>query len=703
MNDTRAQTPIRFSRLTLGLLVAGLAPALVLADTPTRPDTSAWVCELCPFSDGLQGNVAAGPGYVSEDNPDFGNFGGLEEEGAFLALETDLWYRGPDGRYLLVYGDRLGLDSRLLSIEGGQQGSYRLNLEWKETPWIRSDDARAFHIGAGTTDQRLPDGWVTGNTADMTLLLPSLRDINVGHQRETLRLGAALSRPGPWRTRVDLEHTEREGTFIKGASFLFTGNEMVAPLDDETTRVEAAVGYVRDTWQLETAYQVSLYESNNRSVRWDNPFPTFNGNERGELSLPPDNEFHQVVVSGYWRPSRSLNMAGQFAAGRATQDDTFLAPTLNPNLSVAALPAMSLDGKVDTRIANFRINGHFTDRLRGRALFRYDERDNKTPQYEVSTVVTDTFATGPFLTQPYSFTRRTLEGALDYRVNRDVSLTASVRRQDTDRDFQEVSETTTDVFSLSARANPTQRLTVRARASRESRSNDLDPALLDPFENPSLRRYHFAERDRDLFRVAADFALTSRWTTGAFVEFAEERYDDVHIGLSEASDRVIGLDLSAALARRINASAFVTLESLDAEILGADNIIGQTWRATTDDEFLTAGFSVEFGELPGRWMDARLRFTYAQANGDIEIEKRDEAPEFPELKTRRFLLEADIERELGENLSLNVGYILARAREDDFYRDNVGPDTMPNFISLGQVSPDRTVHVVRAMLRYRFR
>ena len=702
MNDKRGMTELRFSPLALGLMMAGLAPALTLADAPQRPDTSEWVCELCPFSDGLQGEVAAGPGYVSEDNPDFGNFGGLEEEGAFVALAADLWYRDADGRYLLVYGDRLGLDSRLLSVEGGRQGSYRLNLEWKEIPWIWSDDARSFYPAAGTTDQRLPDGWVTGNTADMTLLVPSLRDITIGHQRETLSLGAALARPGPWRTRVDLEHTQREGNFTKGASFLFTGTELVAPLDEETTRVEAAVGYVRDTWQLETAYQVSLFESGNRSVRWDNPFPAFNGGDRGELSMAPDNEFHQVVVTGYWRPSRSLNMAGQVAMGRATQDDAFLAPTLNQNLNVPALPASSLDGRVNTRIANFRINGHLTDRLRGRVVFRYDERDNDTPQYPFTTVATDTFVVGPFVNQPYSFERRTIEGGLDYRVSRELSLSASARHQGTDRDFQEVGETTTNTFSLSARANPADSLTVRARVSRESRSNDLDPALLDPFENPSLRRYHFAEKDRDLFRLAADFALTERWTTGAFIEFAEERYDDTHIGLSEATDRILGVDVSGTFARRITASAFVTHESLKAEILGADNIIGQPWRARTDDEFLTAGFAFEFGELPGRWVDARLRLTYAQANGEIEIEKRADAPPFPELRTRRFLFEADAERELSDRLSLSLGYILARAREDDFFRDNVAPDTMPNYISLGRISPDRTVHVVRAMLKYRF-
>ena len=697
-------TPRSSLFLAISAALAGFAGlnAPALADQPERPDTSAWVCERCPFTDGLSGDIAAGPGYVSDDDGDFRNFGGLEDEGVFLALDTDLWYRGPDGRYVLVYGERLGLDGRLLSVEGGRQGTFGAYLGWQEIPWIGPRDALTFFDGAGTTNQTLPASWVTGNTADMTLLRPSLRPIDIGHQREILSLGAALQRPSPWRARVDVQHTERDGNFVKGASFLFTGAQLVAPLNDETTLVEAALGYVRPNWQLEAAYQLSRYENSDTSVRWDNPFPAFAGGNRGELSLAPDNEFHQVMLTGFWRLNRSFNMAGQVAFGRATQDEDFLAPTLNAGLNVPPLPVSSLDGEIKTRNANFRINGHFTDRLRGRLVLRYDERDNATDQYPIGVVVTDTFPVGLFVNQPYSFERRSAEGALDYRVSRDVTLTASASRQVTDRDFQEVSEATTDVFSLGARARPDDRLTLRALVSREKRSNDLDPALLDPFENPALRRFHFAERDRDLARFAADYAFSARYSASVFVEFADENYTDTMIGLSSANDRIIGLDVSATLGRNVGASAFITHERLEAEILGADNIIGQSWRAKTDDEFITTGFSVDFFQLPGQWRDARLRFTYAQANGEIEMEKRGDIPQFPDLKTRRFLLEADVERDINDQFSLALGYIAARARADDFYRDGVEVDTMPNFIALGTDSSSRTVHVFRLMLRYRF-
>ncbi len=689
-----------------GLAAAGIlgsVAATAWATPGERPDTSAWVCERCPFADGLAGEVAAGPGYVSDDHADFGNFGGLEEQGVFLALDGDLWYRQADGRYVLVYGERLGLDSRLLSAEGGQQGRYRLALEWKEIPWVGFQEGQSVFLGAGTTNQTLPPGWISpGNTADMALLRPNLRSIDLGHQREILSLGAAVATPSPWRYRVDVEHTRRKGNFSLGASFLFTGTELVFPLDEETTLIEAAVGYVRDRWQLEAAYQVSLFDNSVTSVRWDNPFPAVRGGDRGEIGGAPDNAFHQFVMTGFWRPGRSFNMAGQVAVGRATQDEVFLAPTLNSNLRVPPLPAASLDGQVNTRIANLRMNGHFTDRLRGRLVLRYDERDNATDQYLFPNVVTDTFVVGAFFNKPYSYKRRSAEAGLDYRFSRELSLSASARRQVTDRDFLELSEATTDVVSLGLRGNPDERLTLRALASRERRTNDLDPALIDPLDSPGLRRFNFAERDRDLVRLAADYAFSPRYSAGVFVEFADENYTDTLIGLSSANDRIVGVDLSATFGRQISASAFVAHERLQAEILGADNVIGEPWRALTDDEFLTTGLRVEFLQLPGHWRSGTLRFTYAQADGEIEIERRGDVPPFPDLKTRRFLFEADIERELSDRFSLALGYIAARARADDFFRDGVEVDTMPNYIALGTRSPDRTVHVIRMMLRYRF-
>ncbi|RFF28049.1 MULTISPECIES: MtrB/PioB family decaheme-associated outer membrane protein [unclassified Wenzhouxiangella] len=669
----------------------------------TGPDTSEWICEDCPFVYGLSGSVLLGAGYVSDDLFDFGNYRGLEQEGVYGAAGVDLRYRTEDARYLDLYGERLGLDSRTLSVEGGRQGSYSVSLDYDETPYLDTSDTRTIFEGAGTANQTLPADWVRGGTTDeMTALAGSLHGVDIRHKRKTLGLALEVNRKSPWRYRVDVQQTRKEGNLIRGGSFIFRAAELASPVDYETTRVEAAVGYVRDRWQLEAAYHLSRFDNDNRSVRWQNPFAGINGADLGELAQPPENQFHQFMLSGSWRYSKWLMLSGHVAVGRSEQDEQFLAPTLNTSLANPSLPRSDLDGRVDTQIANLRATSNLTDRLRAKLQFRYDERDNKTPVDSFVQVVSDTFVMDERAYEPYSYERTSMNATLDYRVASDLKVTASATHKGMERSLQEVENTDTNLYSFKIRATPVSRLNVNVKASREERNNDLDPARLGPQVNPSLRRFHFAEKDRDALRFVADYALRENVAASLFAEFADEEFSDTEIGLSDGRARSYGLDVSATFSSDITAHAFVAFESLDATILGADNIEDAPWEARQSDDFRTAGIGLNFGDLPGKWVEGRLDFTYASADGDIEVQKRGSAPPFPTLETSRMTLEASAERELGERLNLRFGYLVGKLTEDDFFRDDVAPDTVPTLLSLGQRPLDGTVHVFNVMLRYRF-
>ena len=83
---------------------------------PEPPDLRRWQCRNCPLADGWNGSLLFGAGYVSDDFPEFGNYRGLDQQGIYGALGVDLTWRDEDARYLDVYGERLGLDSRTLAI-----------------------------------------------------------------------------------------------------------------------------------------------------------------------------------------------------------------------------------------------------------------------------------------------------------------------------------------------------------------------------------------------------------------------------------------------------------------------------------------------------------------------------------------------------------------------------------------------------------
>ncbi|MGB0513335.1 MAG: MtrB/PioB family decaheme-associated outer membrane protein [Wenzhouxiangellaceae bacterium] len=680
-------------------------PPTVPAGWPEPPDISRWSCRNCEYDRGWNGNLDFGTGFVSDDLFEFGDNRGFDDRGLFVAAGLDLRYRDEQGRFASVYGEDLGLESRDIVIEIGRQGLYSAWLDYDEISHLRAGDTRSPFIGAGTSDQRLPAGWVRGQvTGDMTALAGSLRRVDLRSKREIFGLGFEFSPPaGPFEYRAEVSRTSRDGNHLKGGSFIFRAAELAAPIRYETTQFDASVAYLRRSWELQAEYNLSLFDNRNQAIRFENPFIGINGASIGELAEPPDNQFHQFMISGSWRPTPLLMLAGQIAFGKAEQDEALLDATLNPNLPNPTLPRARFDGEVDTRVVNLRATSRLTRKLSARLGFRYNERDNNSSRDQWTQVVSDTFVIGERFNEPYSHERTAFDAELDYRLLRWLRLSVEGRFSETERDFQEVSDTDTERYALTARINPTARLNVRLEGRLEERDNDLNPALLGPQENPSLRRFHFAEKERDVLRGSADYAFTDSFSAGVFYEYADEDYSDTRIGLSRARSESVGVDFAAAFGDTATAHAFFAWEHLDGVILGGDNVGGAAWRAEQEDEFRTAGLGLRIHNLPWGWRQATLDVTWADASGDIRVDRRGSfGLPFPELETRRFTVEASAERRLRDHLDLSLSYLVGRLTEQDFFRDLVEPDTLPTLLSLGEGTPGGTVHVVSAMLRYRF-
>ncbi len=121
--------------LLLGMLSA-LSPAAV-ADGPAGPaavDTSQWKCESCKFAQGLSGSVDVGAGSVSDKSAKFGDYTGLNKKGGYAIGGASSSYRGKDADYWRFNASNLGLDSRSVDAEGGQQGKYKLLFNYDELP-----------------------------------------------------------------------------------------------------------------------------------------------------------------------------------------------------------------------------------------------------------------------------------------------------------------------------------------------------------------------------------------------------------------------------------------------------------------------------------------------------------------------------------------------------------------------------------------
>src|SRR6185369_7465381 len=143
----------------LWLLVALGALSLTMGDAAFAVDPSQWTCETCPFEEGTSGSVELGVGAVSDDSAKFGDFTGLERRGAFGIVGATARYRGKSGFFGNLAASDLGLDSRSLSADAGQEGRFGLRLGYAEIPHLLNDTAQSPFLGVGGATLTLPPGF----------------------------------------------------------------------------------------------------------------------------------------------------------------------------------------------------------------------------------------------------------------------------------------------------------------------------------------------------------------------------------------------------------------------------------------------------------------------------------------------------------------------------------------------------------------
>ena len=701
----------RSGRLLAAAVAAGLTAWSVSAagqeaDSPAV-DTSEWECAECPFELGWNGHVDLGAGYVSDDSFKFGEYSGLEDEGAYAVGGLELRFRGEEAGYWTLRGEDLGLESRSVTMEGGRQGSYRLFLEYHELPHYITDATETVFRGVGSDHLRLPTNWDTANTTqDMSDLAPSLRGVEIERDRTTLGAGFGILQGESWQYDVRYWREEEEGTRIQGGKFSFTSSLLPVPVEYITDQLEASVAYAGEAWKGRLAYHGSFFRNKNDALTWDNPFdpvPVGPGGTEGRMALPPDNRFSQLSLSGSWHPGGSLTASGRVAYGRMEQNEDFLPATINSGLSPGSLPRDDLGGRVDTLTADLRVTARPADRLTLQGEVYYDDRDNQTPRDSYTQVSDDLFIGDTRTNRPYSFEK--LGGEVDGELRVVDSLTAaaggSLERHE--RTLQEVEETVTGTVWGELRATPGERVDITLRHLREQRdrSGSYEALGLTPPKNPSLRKFYLADRDRELTRFSLRYLPTHRLSMGLSVDYAEDDYTDSSAGLTEATDLSSTLDVSYSPLETLTTYAYASLQRIESDIRGRDNVTGALWVYGQKDTIRSAGIGGEIRNVADA-LDLETELSYSETTGEIDVDKAGGAPSFPDLETRLLSFRLGGSYRLSEHTEVGLGYRGERYRTKDFFIDDVAPDTISNVLTLGDEGPDYTVHVAQLFLRVRF-
>lgn len=694
--------------VTLAVASVLSAAGAAAADQPAAPDTSEWTCSKCPFDRGYRSEVELGGAYVDEDSAKFGDYTGLDEQGGYVIASAE-GRAAEESGYVLEYElTDLGLDSREVRLGGGQQGRYEFDLFYDAIPHRIWDTTATPFRGNGSTGLTLPSNWVdAGYTGGMSALDASLRDVDVGFDRERYGAAGRFWFADNVKFTLDYRRDVRDGTRTQLASFGSASTELLRPVDDATDRLDANVRYQAKHWYVQAGYSASIYDTKAAFLRWDNPFTAMvTGADVGRMAMAPDNQYHEFGLSAGWfgLPGNST-VTVSLAAGKGTQDTGFLPYTSNPRLVTDALPARNLDGQMDVTRADFTVTSRPTDRLRLRGSVAYDERDNGTKQLAWTSIVhTDLFPVLDDRVNPvYGFERLRLSGSADFRVYDELTIGAGGEWRTLDRTgtAQEVkSEELTDGWG-SVKYSPTGFFGIVLKGGAMERTPDrYEPDAAGSGQNPLMRKYNQAYLYRSYGEGIANLTFGSLpITLGANAFYGDDSYTLSTIGATTGLDRRYGVDLTWAMSDKLSLYASAGEEKIDARRQGSQSFGRPDWRWVLEDNFETYGAGLRAQPVEKLRLD--LDYTYARGRSKSALVGVNGGT-FPVNESEFSTLTADVTYAMSERIDLALTWRYESFDSSDWAIQGVEPATLGTVLALGADPYDYSVNYVGASVRYYF-
>ena len=699
-------------KLTLALAItAALAAPAAHADTAHGVDTSGWTCESCPFPTGFESEVEAGGLYVDEDSAKFGEYNGLDEKGAYPAIGGEGGQRSESGTYWRFDVADLGFDPRA-TVTAGKEGRFEARLAYDELPRNAWDTTVTPFSRSGKESLVLPSGWVrSGATSGMTALPGALVPVRIGTERTAL--GAALDYLISDRLKffADFNREDAEGSRLGGANFITQALQYAEPVDATHDQFKVGAQYTFRHGFVRLSWFGSEYDNNLGSVSFDNPYlPQAPDTTRGRKALAPDNQAQKLSLDGNVRlPWWDGVVSFRYAQGSMEQDDLLLPLSTSTALALTApLPRASLNGDVDTTNYRASLSLRPHSRLRVRAGYRYDERDDNTAAFALAGYVESDSATGPAVSSVrYGYERTRLDAYGELRVFDWLYVSAGGEQDETRRSnlVTARSEETSGWGRLRVRPHATIEFTgTWGRSHIDADGGAYTVQAFVPPENPLLRKFYLTNRDRDF----ADGTLTwTPWRLSFALQgsYANDEYRLSLLGLNASRDYRYSGTGSWAVNDKVSLYAMMGYQNIVTEQAGQEGLPGTAlpWSATHEDEFETAGGGVQWRDIGGK-LDLGLDYTYAASTGQIDTTSAvpGVAGAFPLLRSKlnavRFTAGYDVNERLRLHLSL--------AREDysssDWAIAGVGPATIGNLLALGADPYNYKVNVVGLAFRYRF-
>ena len=641
-----------------------------------------------------ESTISIGAGYVDKDGARFGQYTGMHESGLYGLLDADVVHRNDaTGTWLKFTGRSLGLDNRALRFEHNRQGDWGYYLEFSQTPRYEPFTVTTAVTGIGTANLRIPAVFTAGTETQLKT------------KREAIGLGFSKWVMGGFDVQVGFRNEEKDGErlFARGTTggtglFEFAPE----PINSTTRQLEVTLGYTGQKLQLSGGYYGTTY--NNK-----NPALNFAGGNAGlstftPIALPPDNQSHQLHLSGGYNFTSTTRASFKAAYTRATQTDAFILPT------AASVGRSDLGGRVDTTLMQMGVSARPLSKLSLLANIRYEDRDDKTPiaRYFTGATATSTFNGD---NEPRSIRRTSGKVEASYQLPMSFRVTGGV-------DYEEKKRSASAVRVVSQR-DRTDETSYRVEL-RRSMSDTVTGALAyvhsdrsgSPFSTTVLNNgtagsnliapIHLADRKRDKVRLSLNWNPTEQFGLQFMLDEARDDYrarDALGLGPQKGKAQSYSLDGSYTFSDTWQATAWASRnDNRMDQTTAVGAAAGQIWAAALRNRGDAFGLGVR-----GKPM-ARLEIGADLSYSDITDEYQQQAitgtarTSLPDVSTKLTSLKMFGKFALQKNAGVRLDYIYDRFNTNDWTWTNF---TYTDGTTLTQ-KPNQKVHFIGISYYYRW-
>ena len=710
----------KFNLLTLALVVfiPSTGNAVELPDKAAMEKIKQnWKCKYCPYDDAPTNEtvVSATASNVDNDSFIYDDRTGLKEKGSHVSGSIEHSRREEDGAgYFEVDAQNIGLDTSQLELKTGVQGKYDVKAFVSQSDWLVTESAYTPYSDGN--NKSLPAGWVKAADTSGFSLSTSLARKDITMKRTSWGVDADYRQNESFSYQLSAQHNTKEGVRTVGAALgdgYATARSvlLLEPVDYTTDDFSAAVRYQNTDFFTEARLLVSFFKNDNKFTRWENAYNTV---AEGQKAQEPDNEMYQLSLSGAYHFSTDTQMTASLSSANLTQNDSFLPYSTGVS---SPLPVDSLDGKVTKTSADLQLISKFTQTLRGEIRISEEDYNSDTnSQLYLYTVMDTSVSATDRANLPYGYNRKSTRLKADYIPDNSQRAYLSAENRSTDRNYQESSKTTEQMYHASYSSKVTDKIDVGVLVGKENRSaksyTPLDvkyPSENFPRENYILRKFNLADRDRTQYTLSVSVMPIKYVDVSVSYDNAEDKYSNSDIGLTNSKEDSLTLNVGLShLLEGLRISGYYTNSGVDSTQAGREAAAGTPanwsadWKATNKDEIQTVGLDVAY-LIENLKLEIGMNLISVDATGKVAVDKSP-APTagFADMKSKRNSWNLYAKKRLGENLEVQVGYYQEKFEVNDWTIDGVDPDTMLNVLSTGEIAPSYKVEVVSAGVKYRF-